>query len=80
MFVTLLHFHGAVELGQGVVAFGIVGVDMHLFVIGITAQLGKNGQRIGDTLQGVCRGKRQQEDEQAEDSGGQHARPLIINV
>ena len=50
VFVTLLHFHRAVELGQGVVAFGIVGVNMHLFVIGITAQLGKNGQRIGDTL------------------------------
>ena len=80
VFVTLLHFHRAVELGEGVVAFGIVGVDVHLFVIGITAQFGKDGQRISDTLQGVCRKKRQQEDEQAEDSGGQHARPLIINV
>ena len=78
VFVTLLHFHRAIELGQGVVTFGIVGVNVYLFVIGITAQFGKDSQRIGDTLQGVCRKKRQQEGKQAEDSRGRHARPLII--
>jgi len=44
------------------------------------AQFGKDGQRISDTLQGVCRRKRQQEGKQAEDSRGRHARPLIIDV
>ena len=51
VFVALVHFHRAGEVGAQIIAFGIVGADVHFLVVRVAAQFGKDRERVGRALQ-----------------------------